>query len=105
MERLVFSYGTSRHQAEAPARPAGVEQVVAGTTTGIGTAPAAAVKVTHHAEPRDWAFIGLMVFTGLLFFRPQDLITPLRALHLAEISAVLALGSLIAGLVRAAACR
>ena len=48
-------------------------------------------------EPRDWAFLGLMAFTGLLFFRPQDLITPLRVLHLAEIAALFALGALISG--------
>ena len=38
-----------------------------------------------------------MAFTGLLFFRPQDLITPLRVLHLAEIAALFALGALISG--------
>lgn len=92
MERLVFSYGTSRNQTETPARPAPIERRVA----PAGPA-AAAVKAIRHVEPRDWAFLGLMMFTGLLFFRPQDLITPLRALHLAEIAALVALGSLISG--------
>jgi O-antigen ligase len=92
VERLVFGYGTSRHQTEAPARPTRFEQGVA------PQAPVAvAAKSTPRVEARDWAFLGLMVFTGLLFFRPQDLITPLRVLHLAEISALVALGSLVSG--------
>jgi O-antigen ligase len=41
-----------------------------------------------------------MAFTALLFFRPQDLFPPLRVLHLAEVAALFALGSLIAGRLR-----
>jgi O-antigen ligase len=92
VERLVFGYGTSRSQTETPVSPADIGPVAA-PVPSIATAARAAAR----AEPRDWAFIGLMVFTGLLFFRPQDLITPLRALHLAEISALVALGALISG--------
>ncbi len=85
MERLVFGYGTSRHQGEAPERADTFEQ-----------APAAPpVARARQGEPRDWAFIGLVAFTALLFFRPQDLIAPLGVLHLAEISAIFALGALI----------
>ena len=36
-----------------------------------------------------------MAFTALLFFRPQDIVTPLRALHLAEVAALFALGALM----------
>jgi O-antigen ligase len=60
-------------------------------------APTAPAVRARAAEPRDLAFLGLMVFTGLLFFRPQDMFTPLRALHLAEIAALFALGALISG--------
>jgi O-antigen ligase len=38
-----------------------------------------------------------MIFTALLYFRPQDLFTPLRALPLAEVAALFALGALVAG--------
>jgi putative inorganic carbon (hco3(-)) transporter len=94
VERLVFGYGTTRHQGEAPERAAAPDPAADAALP----APAAIESATSRSgERRDWAFIGLMVFTGLLFFRPQDLITPLRLLHLAEIAAVLALGSLISG--------
>jgi O-antigen ligase len=49
------------------------------------------------AERRDLAYLGLLAFTALLFFRPQDLFTPLRVLHLAEIAALFALGALVSG--------
>ena len=89
MERLVFRYGTSGHGGEAPPpapRPAAAESPEPPASAGA-------------AEPdrRDWAFTGLMMFTALLFFRPQDLITPLRVLHLAELAAIFALGALIMG--------
>lgn len=48
-------------------------------------------------EPRDRAFTWMLLFTAVLFLRPQDLIPPLQFLHLAELCAVLGLGSLIAG--------
>jgi O-antigen ligase len=38
-----------------------------------------------------------MAFTALLFFRPQDVFTPLRFLHLAELAALFALGALVMG--------
>ena len=40
---------------------------------------------------------GLMAFTALLFLRPQDHFPAARALHLAEVSAMFGLGSLVAG--------
>lgn len=49
------------------------------------------------AEPRDWAFTWTLIFTGVLFLRPQDLIPPLEALHLAELSAMAGLIALITG--------
>jgi O-antigen ligase len=41
-----------------------------------------------------------MTFTALLFFRPQDLFTPLRVLHLAELAALFALVALGLGRLR-----
>ena len=53
--------------------------------------------MTAKAEPRDWAFTWTLIFTGVLFLRPQDLIPPLEALHLAELSAMAGLIALITG--------
>ena len=47
--------------------------------------------------PRDWAYTGLMAFTTLLFFRPQDVLPALAPLHLAEIAALVALAALMFG--------
>jgi O-antigen ligase len=90
-EKLVFGYGTSRHTGETPS-PA---EVLA-RNAPLRSSPAFPDEPAVKAERRDWAFVGLMTFTALLFFRPQDLVTPLRALHLAELSAIFALGSLVA---------
>ncbi len=49
------------------------------------------------AEPRDWAFIWTLVFTAVLFLRPQDVFPPLGMLHLAELSAIAALVALVSG--------
>ena len=96
MERLTFSYGTSRHQGEAPERADTFEPARAAAANAAAIAPA--VKARAQAvDKRDMAFLGLMVFTGLLFFRPQDLVTPLRVLHMAELAALFALGALISG--------
>lgn len=45
-------------------------------------------------EPRDWAFTWMLLFTGALFLRPQDLIPPLQILHLPELTAIAGLASL-----------
>jgi O-antigen ligase len=45
-------------------------------------------------ERSHWAFTGLLLFTALLYFRPQDAITPLAFIPLAEIAAVTALASM-----------
>jgi O-antigen ligase len=92
-ERLVFSYGTSGHHGDTPGRhDARVAPRVAVTTPSAAAAP-----VRARTDRRDWAFTGLMAFTALLFFRPQDHIPALNALHLAELSALVALAAMIAG--------
>ncbi len=104
----MFGYGTSRHNGETPetvrlkaeatgvSSPSAANPVVA-PATNPPVASAFRRKARTDAEPRDWAFLGLMTFTALLFLRPQDIFPPLRALHLAEVSALFALGSLVAG--------
>ena len=58
----------------------------------------AAVARTRAKAPRgDWAFTGTLVFTAILFLRPQDAVPPLAALHLAELSALAALTAMVAG--------
>ncbi len=47
-------------------------------------------------ESSDWAFGGLLAFTALLFFRPQDQIPLLGSLHLAEVSAIVGLSAMAA---------
>ena len=47
-------------------------------------------------ESSDWAFFGLLAFTAVLFFRPQDQIPALAALHLAEVSALVGLTAMAA---------
>ena len=56
MERLVFGYGTGRHQGEAPARTDAFEHQAAPEAAPI------AADVKPRYEPRDWAFLGLMAF-------------------------------------------
>ncbi len=93
-ERLTFGYGTSGHLGDAPSRAHG-----AGIPPpDASRAPAAdKVRARTSGDRPDAAFIGLMIFTGLLFFRPQDHIRALGALHLAELAALGALLSLIVG--------
>jgi O-antigen ligase len=54
-------------------------------------------KAGDPAEPKDWAFTWTLVFTAVLFLRPQDVFPPLGALHLAELSAMAALVALFMG--------
>lgn len=91
-ERLVFGYGTSGHGGEAPSRAAARPVKDTQAEAAIDEPAAAAPRAR-----RDWAFIGLMVFTALLFFRPQDQWPSLNGLHLAELSALAALGAMAAG--------
>lgn len=95
-ERLAFGYGTSGHSGDAPARLSSqpVDPSLPDIPDAVSTPSPA------RAERADPAFIGLMVFTGLLFFRPQDQIPALEALHLAELSALGALGAMAFGRLR-----
>jgi len=89
-ERLTFGYGTSRHGGDAPSRDGGPP----------GPPPAAPTEAAlRFAEParRDWAYVGLLAFTAVLFFRPQDQITALNPLHLAEVSAIFGLIAMAIG--------
>ncbi len=55
-------------------------------------APPAARRADRGA---DWSYLGLLVFTAVLLTRPQDQIPGLGALHLAELSALVAVASMV----------
>ena len=88
MERLTFNIGSSR----------GGPLVVAGRVADRQKAsktpvPAPSPRVRARRRPRsreryDWDYLWMLAFTALLFFRPQDHIPGLGALHLAELTAI-----------------
>src|SRR5688572_19392944 len=43
----------------------------------------------------DWAWGGLLIFSVLLFFRPQDQVRMLGALHVSDLAAAVGLGAMI----------
>jgi putative inorganic carbon (HCO3(-)) transporter len=92
-ERLAFGYGTTGHGGEAPAR-------AANSASDATVAPPDAAPLVGHItrrEQTDWAFTGLLAFTAILFLRPQEQFPPLNPLHLAEVSALLALTAMVMG--------
>jgi len=52
------------------------------------------VRLTR-IETWDWAWGGLLMFSVLLFFRPQDQIRGLGALHLSDLAAAVGLGAMV----------
>lgn len=87
-ERLTFSYGTAAQAVVArqlALRQKPVEQPAA---------PATEPVARDWDLETDWGFRGLMLFTFVLFMRPQDHFPALNPLHLAELSAVVALGGM-----------
>ena len=82
-ERLTFGHG-----AHVP-----VPRVAAATaaTTAHEATP------VHFSRPEtwDWAWGGLLFFTVLLFFRPQDQIPFLRDSHLANVAALIGLAAMV----------
>ena len=86
MERLTFNVSRGR----------GDRRLLVGSRTS--TAPRAASPSRYSAiksrvaaavrERYDWDYLWMIAFTAVLFFRPQDHVPPLAALHLAELTAV-----------------
>jgi putative inorganic carbon (hco3(-)) transporter len=96
-ERFAFGFGISGHSSNAHSRGREPE-----SSPQQQSAETAVVDIRHRrrarlAERPDAAFVGLMVFTGLLFFRPQNQIPALNPLHLAELSALAALLAMVTG--------
>lgn len=46
-------------------------------------------------ETWDWAWGGLLLFSVLLFFRPQDQVAAIGALHVSDLSAAIGLGAMV----------
>src|ERR687898_831157 len=89
MERLTFNIRSSR----------GGPVIVAGRPADQRTGPSAAApapsriarakrQIAAVRERYDWDYLWMLAFTALLFFRPQDHIPGLGALHLAELTAI-----------------
>jgi putative inorganic carbon (HCO3(-)) transporter len=74
-ERLAFSF-----QATVPSRH-------------VAAAPTFAT--TPYSEPRDWGYTGLLLFTAVLMFRPQDDIPGLAPLRIAEVCALIGIAPMV----------
>jgi O-antigen ligase len=70
----------------------------------VPSAIAAAAELAHepkpfsfsHLETWDWGWGGLLIFSILLFFRPQDQVVALGNAHLSEVAAIVGLIAMIA---------
>jgi putative inorganic carbon (HCO3(-)) transporter len=87
-ERLTFNTGRASQVAPRWSAP------LAGTVPAQAAPDPASADA---AEPRDWAYLFLLAFTAVVFFRPQDTIPALRVLHLAEVCAIGGLAALVFG--------
>jgi O-antigen ligase len=81
-ERLTFGHGTL-------GRVISTSKVVAALANEPGP-----VRLTR-IETWDWAWGGLLIFSVLLFFRPQDQLGAIGALHISDMAAAIGLGAMI----------
>lgn len=81
-ERLTFGHGTL-------GRVPSTQKVVAEIAHEPGP-----VRLTRLAT-WDWGWGGLLIFSILLFFRPQDQIPALGAMHISDLAASIGLGAMI----------
>ena len=86
-ERLAFTHGrtTEVMRRAAPAKDA-----------DITDAPPPHVPAPAR-ERTDWAYIGLLLFTATLYFRPQDSIPFLAVIPMSDTTALFALAALVVG--------
>jgi O-antigen ligase len=49
----------------------------------------------QYAEPRDWGYFGLLLFTAVLMLRPQDTMPVLAPLHPAELCALIGIAPMV----------
>jgi putative inorganic carbon (HCO3(-)) transporter len=101
-ERLAFGYGSSGNKGATSARSSGPDEGPRPDSRkpaepSLEEPPRTRRSAAVTDDKPDVAFMGLMVFTAMLFFRPQDTIRALGHLHLAELSAVGALIAMVTG--------
>src|SRR3954470_5057858 len=88
MERLTFNPGSAR----------GGPLVVSGRGRRgtVARAPAGPMMRAFAAirERYDWDYLWMLLFTALLFFRPQDQIPGLDLLHMSELTAIAGLAAM-----------
>src|SRR4051812_29761275 len=102
--RMRGARGTRRGRLDGPAPT--VERLTFGhgTHAPVPAAIAAAAELAHepkpfsftHFETWDWGWGGLLIFSILLFFRPQDQVTALGNAHLSEVAAIVGLIAMMA---------
>ena len=93
----------SRTGLRSTAVQAPVERLAFGHGTHAPVPVAAAAELAHepkpfsfsHLETWDWGWGGLLIFSILLFFRPQDQITALGNAHLSEVAAIIGLTAMV----------
>src|SRR3954469_16226910 len=74
-----------------------------GAHAAVPAAVATAAELAHepkpfsftHFETWDWGWGGLLIFSILLFFRPQDQVTALGNAHLSEVAAIIGLVAMV----------
>ncbi len=81
-ERLTFGHGTL-------GRVTSSTKIVAALAHEPGL-----VRLTR-IQTWDWAWGGLLIFSVLLFFRPQDQIAAIGALHVSDLAAAVGLGTMV----------
>jgi O-antigen ligase len=93
MERLTFNVGSSRRGPVVVS-----SRQAARLTARPAASRVAAIKRTlaEARERYDWDYLWMLAFTMLLFFRPQDHIRALGALHLSELTAIAGLAAMAA---------
>jgi O-antigen ligase len=89
MDRLTFNLGPSRG---GPLVVSGRHHRAGGRRAPAGNAVSAAVAAIR--ERYDWDYLWMLLFTALLFFRPQDQIPGLEILHLSELTAIAGLAAM-----------
>ena len=92
MERLTFNVGSPRSGTLVVPGRRPPRTAAAPATAGQFAVIRRRIAATR--ERYDWDYLWMLAFTALLFFRPQDHIGGLEALHLAELTAIAGLAAM-----------
>jgi O-antigen ligase len=61
----------------------------------LASEPELTFATAPRAEPRDWGYFGLLLFTAVLLLRPQDDFPFLNPFHIAEVCAIVGIGPMM----------